>query len=824
MNPKKLFVTMMALVVLQFGLVTLLCAEDAPTLGKDEGLFRITFHLPPGTTAKGNYFFFSINAYIIDVANRDTRTYKNFTLAPGTSSYTVYLPVKAAGGSGQARVQVGYTSSEATGIIPGFGNGTKTIPVSKNYWYYVKVGETCEIDLVGIPGALVSGTVTLPASATPEHRMDLHFLSQTKGYYNCHWYTTIFPNADKSPIYYSLYLPKDMDFSIYLDGVFGANSQINDSNSISTAQLGPDGLVHDIQIPEPRIVSFADPYFEKMFRTGFNPPTGKLCDYTVNVMNNLIVDDSLVKTLSDLSQLQSPTYVTLKNLKNFAPYQDWINTLKIPPELTIDGNWKLIDYSFVKNIKNCRAINLTHVSAYADLSVLQNLGDDLPVITDSGNDEDHGYGAYQWEAGSLQRHIALNKKAGTILASIIKPGMSDGEKELAIHDYIIANTVYDYDSFNGKGHLSLTTNPYTADGCLLNGLAVCQGYANAFYFLANSVGIECRIVVGQAGGGLHAWNMVKLDGDYYLVDTTWDDQRESMPDWMRHKYFNITSQDLRADHSWVETDYPVCTAFKLNYAVISSKLAPSPAVVTPVKPIATTAPAKPAAKTQDAAFVTLLAGRATSKFSNYYKTGKKTDDFQIGRYEVTQAEWLAAMGENPSTNKGDTLPVENVEWLDCLVFCNKLSEQAGLDPYYTFDGKRRTVTRNLNANGYRLPTDLEWEVAASGGGKSESLKYSGGEAAVVAGKASSAAVGSKVANELGIFDMSGNVAEWCWDADTDVKAGISSPDDSCKYAATHLFRGGSYNFALASTAIRYRVLSAAEAKKTVKGLRLAKNK
>ena len=103
MNPKKLLATVVALVLLQFGLATLLWAEEAPSLGKDEGLFKITFHLPPGTTATGNYFFFSINAYIVDVASRDARSYKNFTMAPGTSSYTVYLPVKAAGGSGQTR-------------------------------------------------------------------------------------------------------------------------------------------------------------------------------------------------------------------------------------------------------------------------------------------------------------------------------------------------------------------------------------------------------------------------------------------------------------------------------------------------------------------------------------------------------------------------------------------------------------------------------------------------------------------------------------------------------------------------------------------------
>jgi len=145
------------------------------------------------------------------------------------------------------------------------------------------------------------------------------------------------------------------------------------------------------------------------------------------------------------------------------------------------------------------------------------------------------------------------------------------------------------------------------------------------------------------------------------------------------------------------------------------------------------------------------------------------DDFYISETEVTQAEWKAVMGNNPSRFKGDNLPVERVSWYDAVEFCNKKSEMEGLTPCYS--GKKKKIKCNFNANGYRLPTEAEWEYAARGGiHHTDDYKYAGttanlGDYAWYYSNSSSQthAVGTKLPNQLGIYDMSGNVYEWCND-------------------------------------------------------------
>jgi len=143
------------------------------------------------------------------------------------------------------------------------------------------------------------------------------------------------------------------------------------------------------------------------------------------------------------------------------------------------------------------------------------------------------------------------------------------------------------------------------------------------------------------------------------------------------------------------------------------------------------------------------------------------DDFYIGKYEVTQKEWKEVVGNNPSRFKGDNLPVEKVSWYDAVEFCNIKSRKEGLTPCYSGSGKN--ITCNFRANGYRLPTEAEWGYAARGGNKSGDYTYSGsntiGNVAWYDGNSANMThpAGKKQLNELGLYDMSGNVCEWCND-------------------------------------------------------------
>jgi Uncharacterized conserved protein len=175
-------------------------------------------------------------------------------------------------------------------------------------------------------------------------------------------------------------------------------------------------------------------------------------------------------------------------------------------------------------------------------------------------------------------------------------------------------------------------------------------------------------------------------------------------------------------------------------------------------------------------------------------------DFLIGKYEVTQAQWKDVMGSSAVADrgKGERYPVYNVSWQEATDFCNKLSEREDLTPCYSGSGAGRVC--DFSANGYRLPTEAEWEYAAKGGAEGGKHLYSGSDVkdevgwdSANAGSASHE-VGQKAANELGLFDMSGNVWEWCWDwYQADYYA--SSPAQNPQGPETGIYRvlrGGSY--------------------------------
>ena len=154
--------------------------------------------------------------------------------------------------------------------------------------------------------------------------------------------------------------------------------------------------------------------------------------------------------------------------------------------------------------------------------------------------------------------------------------------------------------------------------------------------------------------------------------------------------------------------------------------------------------------------------------------------YYIGKTEVTQVLWEAVMGINPSRFKGDYLPVENVSWDDCQEFIRKLNSMTGQN--------------------FRLPTEAEWEFACRGGNNSRGYKYSGsnnlGSVAWYDGNSGNKThpVGTKAPNELGIYDMSGNVWEWCADWYGDYSSGAQTNPTGPYGGSNRVYRGGSWNY------------------------------
>ena len=181
--------------------------------------------------------------------------------------------------------------------------------------------------------------------------------------------------------------------------------------------------------------------------------------------------------------------------------------------------------------------------------------------------------------------------------------------------------------------------------------------------------------------------------------------------------------------------------------------------------------------------------------------------YSIGETEVTQELWKAVMGSNPSNFSGNQNPVEKISWNDCQTFITKLNQ--------------------LTGKKFRLPTEAEWEYAARGGNKSKGYKYAGsntiGDVAWYSSNSSSKThpVKQKAANELGLYDMSGNVYEWCQDWYGSYSSSVQTNPTGASSGSYRVCRGGSWSSSAKLCRVSYRRSNTPSLSLNGIGLRLA---
>ncbi len=271
---------------------------------------------------------------------------------------------------------------------------------------------------------------------------------------------------------------------------------------------------------------------------------GELCSYLLSTANgNLQTEYELPGAINSASEW--------KNAINEAT-----STLTRSITLNINGfNEEEYELSHISDynisikaegtLKSNNTANITYTFTYSPNYKIMQAYYDSSLLSALTNDE-----------------LAALMRAYCIISQIITEDMTDYEKELAIHDYIIKNYQYDVEAATNSEANVVRTHSIT--GMLLDGKGVCEAYSNTFMLLCRMAGLNCQLATGTLDGVKHQWNIVELNGEYYNVDLTSNDPVPDQKGRTRYNYFNLSDRDISKTHILDDTNLK-CTGERYNY-------------------------------------------------------------------------------------------------------------------------------------------------------------------------------------------------------------------------------------------------------------------
>lgn len=250
----------------------------------------------------------------------------------------------------------------------------------------------------------------------------------------------------------------------------------------------------------------------------------------------------------------SPTVTTKESLRE--SFTNKLNTYEEFEKALLEGKEK----NYIKN-------SLRYKDPKEIFGVLENISIENPKVMYYKGAE-YSLGkltiSYSKSKEDIKNHQdEIEKVREEFIRENISESMSDYEKILKIHDYIVINSRYD-ERLEQNGSVPPESN--SSYGILVLGVGVCEGYAKSMKYLLDASDIESRIVVGVSRGENHVWNLVNIGGEYYHIDPTWDDPiTNDGSDILRYNYFNLSDDEISRSHSWDRDKYPVADNNKYNY-------------------------------------------------------------------------------------------------------------------------------------------------------------------------------------------------------------------------------------------------------------------